>query len=137
MGVNRAEGEREAQILASESEKIEKVNQAQGEAQAILAKAQAKAKAIELVGNALNSQQGSSAASLQVAEQYVKAFGNLAKEGNTILPPSNAGDVSSMVAQAVSIYSNMSPAAPKDTIVKKLEDHEDKKTVEEEEEVKA
>jgi len=131
--VNRAEGEREAQILASESEKIEKVNQAQGEAQAILAKAQAKAKAIELVGNALNSQQGSSAASLQVAEQYVKAFGNLAKEGNTILLPSNAGDVSSMVAQAVSIYSNMSPAAPKDTIVKKLEDNEDKKTVEEEE----
>jgi len=110
--INRAEGEKEAQILASESEKVEKINQAQGEAEAILAKAQAKAKAIEMVGNALASQQGSSAASLQVAEQYVNAFGNLAKEGNTILLPSNAGDVSSMVAQAVSIYSNMKPVGP-------------------------
>ena len=28
--INRAEGEKEAQILASESEKVEKINQAQG-----------------------------------------------------------------------------------------------------------
>lgn len=42
---------------------------------------------------------GSNAASLTVAEQYVKAFGNLAKEGNTILLPTNTGEVSNMVAQ--------------------------------------
>jgi len=44
-------------------------------------------------------QYGSDAASLTVAEQYVSAFGNLAKEGNTILLPSNTGEVSNMVAQ--------------------------------------
>ena len=47
----------------------------------------------------LSFQHGSSAAGLTVAEQYVDAFSNLAKVGNTILLPSNAGEVSSMVTQ--------------------------------------
>lgn len=45
-------------------------------------------------------QHGSKAAALAVAEQYVQAFGNLAKKSNTIILPEKAGDVSSMVAQA-------------------------------------
>ena len=47
-------------------------------------------------------QHGQNAAGLTVAEQYVEAFGNLAKEGNTILLPSNAGEVSNMVTQVSS-----------------------------------
>lgn len=35
---------------------------------------------------------------LRVAEQYVREFGNLAKTNNTMLLPSNLGDVGSMVA---------------------------------------
>lgn len=45
------------------------------------------------------SQNGSAAASLSVAEQYVNAFSSLAKETNTVLLPSNTGDVASVVAQ--------------------------------------
>ena len=37
--------------------------------------------------------------SLSVAEKYIQAFEHLAKEGNTLILPSNTGDVSSMVAQ--------------------------------------
>jgi len=107
--INVALGQREAQILASESEKIQQINQAEGEAQAILAKANAKAQAIRTVAHALAQKSGSSAAGLTIAEQYVKAFGNLAKEGNTILLPSNTGDPASMVAQAMSIYKTLSP----------------------------
>lgn len=44
-------------------------------------------------------QNGNAAASLSVAEQYVSAFSNLAKESNTILLPSNTGDISGMVTQ--------------------------------------
>lgn len=44
-------------------------------------------------------QNGDAAASLTVAEQYVSAFSKLAKDSNTILLPSNPGDVTSMVAQ--------------------------------------
>ena len=36
---------------------------------------------------------------MTVAEQYIAAFGNLAKEGNTVLLPTNTGDISSMVSQ--------------------------------------
>ena len=42
---------------------------------------------------------GHSAVSISVAEQYIEAFGNLAKEGNTVLLPSNTGDISNMVSQ--------------------------------------
>lgn len=45
------------------------------------------------------SQNGDAAASLTVAEQYVSAFSKLAKDSNTVLLPSNPGDVTSMVAQ--------------------------------------
>merc|ERR1711871_1689273 len=40
--------------------------------------------------------------------KYIKAFGNLAKESNTILLPSNSGDISSMVTQAMTIYQSLS-----------------------------
>ncbi|KAJ7987232.1 hypothetical protein DPEC_G00336610 [Dallia pectoralis] len=105
--INVAEGCKQAQILASEGEKTEQINKAAGEANALLAKAQAKAKAIRLLSEALAEQNGNAAASLSVAEQYVSAFANLAKESNTILLPSNSGDISGMVAQAMSIYGSL------------------------------
>lgn len=44
-------------------------------------------------------QNGNAAASLCVAEQYVSAFSKLAKESNTVLLPTNTGDISGMVTQ--------------------------------------
>ncbi|XP_028828782.1 stomatin-like protein 2, mitochondrial [Denticeps clupeoides] len=105
--INVAEGRKQAQILASEGQKTEQINKAAGEASAVLAKAEAKAKAIKLLSEALTKQNGNAAASLSVAEQYVAAFSNLAKESNTIILPSNTGDISSMVTQAMTIYSTL------------------------------
>ncbi|XP_038259733.1 stomatin-like protein 2, mitochondrial isoform X2 [Dermochelys coriacea] len=102
--INVAEGRKQAQILASEAERAEQINKAAGEANAMLAKAKAKAEAIRLLADALTQQNGNAAASLAVAEQYVSAFSKLAKDSNTILLPSNTGDVTSMVAQALGIY---------------------------------
>ena len=42
-----------------------------------------------------------------MAEDYVKAFGNLARSSNTVLLPSNPGDVSGMVTQAMAIYKKL------------------------------
>ncbi|XP_022064269.1 stomatin-like protein 2, mitochondrial [Acanthochromis polyacanthus] len=111
--INVAEGRKQAQILASEGEKAEQINKAAGEAQAILAKAEAKAKAIRLLSEALAEQNGNAAASLSVAEQYVSAFSNLAKESNTILLPSNTGDISGMVSQAMTIYGALAKTSPR------------------------
>uniref|UniRef100_A0A8C8CWC0 Stomatin-like protein 2, mitochondrial n=1 Tax=Oncorhynchus tshawytscha TaxID=74940 RepID=A0A8C8CWC0_ONCTS len=111
--INVAEGRKQAQILASEGQKTEQINKAAGEANAVLAKAEAKAKAIRLLSDALAEQNGNAAASLSVAEQYVSAFSNLAKESNTILLPSNSGDISGMVTQAMTIYGSLAKQSSK------------------------
>ncbi len=51
--INKAEGLRQSTILASEAVRIEQVNQAKGEAVAILAKAQARAQALDTLGAAI------------------------------------------------------------------------------------
>jgi len=102
--VNVAEGDKTSQILASEAERKEQVNQALGEAEAIEAKANATAKAITVVAAAIQQAGGEDAVKMKIAEDYVAAFGNIAKEGNTMLIPANAGEPAGMIAQALSIY---------------------------------
>ncbi|XP_071442512.1 stomatin-like protein stl-1 [Hetaerina americana] len=106
--INVAEGKRASRILASEAEKQEQINKANGEATAILAVAEARARGLEMVGKSLKNMDGKNAAALSVAEQYVQAFKNLAKTNNTILLPSNAGDITGAVTQAMTIYKNLS-----------------------------
>ena len=51
--INKAEGEKQSKILVSEANKLEQINKAQGEAEALLKTAQAKAESIRLVADAL------------------------------------------------------------------------------------
>lgn len=99
--INVAEGKRQARILGSEAEKQEQINQAAGEAAAMLAIAEARATGLKLVAASLGCQMGSNAASLSIAEQYIKAFNKLAKSNNTLILPANAGDISGLVAQVI------------------------------------
>ncbi|CAB3407608.1 unnamed protein product [Caenorhabditis bovis] len=106
--INKAEGQKRAAILASEAVRAEKINIATGEAEATLLQAEARAKAIERVAQALQQQGSTNAASLSIAEQYVNAFGKLAKESNTVVLPANLSEPGSMVAQALAVYNNIS-----------------------------
>ncbi|XP_035778598.1 stomatin-like protein 2, mitochondrial [Anopheles albimanus] len=106
--INVAEGKRQSRILASEAQKQEEINRANGEAAAIMALADARAKSLRIVAESLSTEHGRSAASLSVAEKYVVAFEKLAKQNNTLIVPSTASDVTSMVAQAMQIYNNLS-----------------------------
>ena len=101
--INRAEGEKQETIKQSEAKKMEQINNAEGQAQAILSVANATAAGIERVAQAINSPGGDEAARLQVADQYIKEFGNLAKENNTMIIPANTSDIASMVATAYSV----------------------------------
>ncbi|CAG9197373.1 Protein QmcA [Paraburkholderia tropica] len=101
--INLAAGAREAAIQKSEGERQAAINQAQGQAAAILAVAEANAQAIQKIGNSIQAQGGMDAVNLKVAEQYVNAFGNLAKQGNTLIVPGNMSDLSSMIASALTI----------------------------------
>lgn len=106
--INVAEGKRKAKILASEAERQESINIAEGQAKALLTMAMARSQGLKFVGDQLKSQSGNHAASLLVAENYIQAFGNLAKTGNTLILNSNAADVSSIVSQAMATYKTIS-----------------------------
>ena len=101
--INIATGEREAFIQRSEGEKQSAINRAQGEAAAIIAVATANAQAIQQVAQAIQSPGGMDAVNLKVAEKYVEAFGNVAKQGSTLILPGNLADMGGLVATAMSI----------------------------------
>merc|ERR1712098_42582 len=125
--INIAEGKKQATILESEAEKTQLINSAAGAAQAVIVAGEARAKSITAVAEALGSDKGSAAASLAVAENYVTAFGQLAKSSNTLLLPSNAGDVTGMVTQAMSIYKKLDQQVVQEVLEKESEVNVDKK----------
>lgn len=107
--INIATGEREASIARSEGEKQAAINRAQGEASAILSIAEASAEAIRKTAAAIREPGGSDAVNLKVAEQYVEAFGKLAKTNNAIIIPANLSDISGLIATAMQVVKSQGP----------------------------
>lgn len=105
--INVAEGDKQEVVKQSEAAKIDQINRAEGEAQAIMSVAEATARGIEMVAEAIQKQGGSDAVALKVAEQYINAFGKLAKESTTVLLPANANDIGSSVAQALTVFNQI------------------------------
>ena len=108
-----AEREKRALIAASEGRKQEQINIATGEREAFIQRSEgakqaaintsATAQAIQQVAQAIQTPGGMDAVNLKVAEKYVEAFSNVAKEGNTLILPGNLADMGGMVATAMSI----------------------------------
>ena len=107
-----SEGLRQAMINQSEGEKQKKINEATGQAQQVTLIAEAEAKKIDVIAAAtaegiskvalsLKESGGLEAVNMRLAEQYITAFGNLAKTTNTILMPTNVADVAGMVGAAM------------------------------------
>ena len=121
--INIAEGRKQSVILASEAMKSEQVNMAAGEAEAIKLKAQATARGIDSVAQAISdgADDARSAVSLTVAEKYVDAFGKLAKEGTAVVVPGNVGDIGGMIASAMSVYGKVNESQAKALAAKALE----------------
>lgn len=105
--IARAEGEKQAAIAQSEGEKQAAINAATGEAEALRLVAEANADAIAKVAAATELAGGMQAVNLKVAEQYVQAFAQLAKTGNTLIVPANVADVSGMLASAISVLNTV------------------------------
>jgi len=112
--INQAEGEKQRVIKASEANRQQQINEAAGEAEAILAVARATAEGLREVATALAADGGHSAMQLRVAEQYVREFGQLARDAKgTLIVPSNLADISSMIAVATSVMKGSSEGAPR------------------------
>ncbi|BBF85921.1 putative stomatin/prohibitin-family membrane protease subunit YbbK [Aquitalea magnusonii] len=101
--IQKSQGEMQATINNSEGNKQAAINKAQGEAEALRLVADATADAVRRVAEAVKVDGGIEAVNLKVAEQYVAAFAQLAKQNNTVILPANVADVSSLVATALSV----------------------------------
>ncbi|MEC7367966.1 MAG: stomatin-like protein [Pseudomonadota bacterium] len=95
--INVSEGQRQEMINLSEAEKLKQVNEAEGKATEIELLAKATAAGIRTIAEAINAPGGSDAVNLRVAEQYIDQFGHLAKTTNTLILPSDVGNIAGFV----------------------------------------
>lgn len=108
--IQESEGEMQAAINQSNGEKIAQVNKAEGEAQALRLVADATADAIRSIAEATRMPGGMEAVNLKVAEQYVEAFGKMAKESNTLIMPANVADMAGLVSAGLQIVKGQGKA---------------------------
>eukprot|EP00920_Eleutheroschizon_duboscqi_P016676 GHVT01039502.1.p1 GENE.GHVT01039502.1~~GHVT01039502.1.p1 ORF type:complete len:305 (+),score=63.20 GHVT01039502.1:1237-2151(+) len=108
-----SEGERDSDINLARGRRESAILKAQGESESIRLRAAATATSLQVVASAIDQHGGSSAVGLQLAEQYMRAFGNLAQRGTTLVLPASAGDPASMVNQALAVYGTIQKSLQK------------------------
>ena len=113
--INRAEGLKQEAIFISEGEKAKRINEAEGRAKEIELIATSTAEGIRQVAVSLDAEGGEMAANLRVAEKYLAEFGNLAKQSNTMILPSNLTDIASVIKVATSALGSGAPNPAKAT----------------------
>ncbi len=96
--INVSEGMKQETINISEGDMLKQINEAKGRSEEIRLIAEATAAGIERIATAINQPGGADAVSLRIAEQYVKEFGNLARQTNTLILPAELSDIGSVVA---------------------------------------
>ncbi len=101
--INDAEGEKQRVIKASEARKQQQINEAEGQAEAILAVATATAEGLRQVAAALADAAATRPCSCASPRTTSTQFGELAKEGNTLVVPANLTDLASMISTAMSV----------------------------------
>lgn len=102
--INVAEGDKQEFILKSEGEKQRRINEAAGRASEIEQVASATANGLRAISKAISEENGLNAVNLRIAEQYLVAFGNLAKTNNTMILPSDLSNIAGIVATATSVF---------------------------------
>lgn len=101
--INRADGEKCEAIAHSEGEKQKRINEAAGKAEEIRLVAEATAKGIETIAEAIRKEGGNEAVNLRLAEQYINEFGKLAKTGNTMIVPADLANVSGFIKSVAKV----------------------------------
>ena len=94
---------RQEAIALSEGERARKINEAEGKAKEILLVAEAQAAGIRKVAEALNEKGGIESVNMQLAQQYLAQFGNLAKSNNTMIIPADLANVAGVIKACSSI----------------------------------
>jgi Membrane protease subunits, stomatin/prohibitin homologs len=102
-----SEGEKESALNMAEAQKVSIVREAEAQAERILLNAKAEADSIKTIANALLIEGGHDAMNLQIAQKYIEAYSNIAKESTTIITPNNPLDVSSAITTALTTINKL------------------------------
>lgn len=95
---NKIRVENEA-IAFSEAVKIK----ATAERERLILEAEGKAKALDIISQALNSDNGKNAASLELARNYIEQFGRIAENSNSIVIPEDLNNVAGFITKALAV----------------------------------
>ncbi|MBR1871264.1 MAG: paraslipin [Kiritimatiellae bacterium] len=101
--INKAEGERQQAIALSEGERMRRINEAEGRAKEITLVAEAQAEGLRKVAEAINAPGGTASVNMQLAQEYLKQFGQLAKENNAMIVPADLSNVAGILKACTSI----------------------------------
>src|SRR5487761_2626245 len=123
----KSEGQRQQQINTSEGQRQEEINIADGRRQAEILRAEGEAKAIELVASATAGairaiataavvDGGIEALQMQLAKDFIDKWGNLAKQGTTMIIPADLGNIGSVVGTALQIVKGSSDASARTSL---------------------
>eukprot|EP00523_Entomoneis_sp_CCMP467_P007073 CAMPEP_0168739730 /NCGR_PEP_ID=MMETSP0724-20121128/11614_1 /TAXON_ID=265536 /ORGANISM="Amphiprora sp., Strain CCMP467" /LENGTH=415 /DNA_ID=CAMNT_0008787143 /DNA_START=62 /DNA_END=1309 /DNA_ORIENTATION=+ len=99
----------------AEAEKTKILLEAEATAQAVKMKAIAQAEALQQISTALQQNNGHEAARLALAQDYVKMYGQMGQQSNTILFQDKPADVNALLAQAVTTLQAVSSASSSST----------------------
>ena len=110
--IARSEGQRQQQINTSEGQRQQEINIADGRRQAEVLRAEGEARAIELVavasaqairtiGEATVIDGGMAAMQMQLAKDFIAQWGNLAKQGTTMVIPTDLGNIGAVIGTAL------------------------------------
>ena len=94
--------------MSSEAAYTDKINRANAEAEAIIKVAKATAESIEVLAKSINETGGASAVAMKLGESYIHALSLMASKNNTMIVPANVNDPSSMIAQGLAVFKNIS-----------------------------
>src|SRR5487761_507078 len=122
-----AEREKRAMIFKSEGQRQQEINLADGRRQAEILRAEGEAKAIELVASATADairaiaaaavvDGGIEALQMQLAKDFIDKWGNLAKQGTTMIIPADLGNIGSVVGTALQIVKGSSDASARTSL---------------------
>jgi len=96
--ITKAEGDAQQVRLSADANAYSTQKAADAMAYSTERQAEAEAKRIEILAKALQSASGDETARFLLSQQYIKEFGHIAKEGNTLVVPHTLSDIASVIA---------------------------------------
>ncbi|MCB1173265.1 MAG: paraslipin [Leptospiraceae bacterium] len=96
--INKSEGTKQELINKSEGQKVRMINEAEGRAAEILSIGNATAAGIRKIAAALQTEGGSHAMQLRLAEDFLRKLGGVASRDSQVILPMDLGKVDEMLA---------------------------------------